>query len=144
YPREIMNRRTFLTSTASAASAIALGCRPVGPDSPRITSSLAALPDPASSGIDHVVVFMMENRSFDHLLGWFPNADGRQAGLTYLDAAGAPHQTHALAPDYTGCPHPDPDHSYIGGRIQYDGGAMDGFRRSGSNDDFAIGYYGAG
>ena len=58
-----MDRRTFLTNAASAAGAIALGCRPVGPDSPPITSSLAALPDPASSGIEHVVVFMMENRS---------------------------------------------------------------------------------
>src|SRR6266487_1166920 len=86
-----MDRRTFLTSTASAAGAVALGCRPGGPDSPRITSSLAALPDPASSGIEHVVVFMMENRSFDHFLGWLPSADGRQAGLTYLDAAGVPH-----------------------------------------------------
>jgi len=61
-----MDRRTFLTSAAGAASAVALGCRPVGPDSPPITSSLAALPDPASCGIEHVVVFMMENRSFDH------------------------------------------------------------------------------
>src|SRR5207245_10955337 len=72
-----MTRRTFLTSTASAAGAIALGCRHAGPDSPSITSSLVALPDPASTGIEHVVVFMMENRSFDHLLGSLPRADGR-------------------------------------------------------------------
>jgi phospholipase C len=38
-----------------------------------------ALPPPAASGIDHVVVVMMENRSFDHFLGWLPGADGRQA-----------------------------------------------------------------
>ena len=30
---------------------------------------------------------MMENRSFDHILGWLPGADGKQAGLTYVDAA---------------------------------------------------------
>ena len=36
---------------------------------------------------------MMENRSFDHFLGWLPGADGRQAGLTYTRPAGraAPH-----------------------------------------------------
>ena len=62
---------------------------------------------------------MMENRSFDHMLGWLPGADGQQAGLTYLDSAGMTHSTHALAPDYQGCGHPDPDHSYEGGRIQY-------------------------
>jgi phospholipase C len=84
---------------------------------------------------------MMENRSFDHLMGWLPNADGQQSGLTYKDNLGIAHQTYPLAPDYTGCGHPDPDHSYSGGRVQYNGGAMDGFRRSGSNDDFAIGYY---
>jgi len=84
---------------------------------------------------------MMENRSFDHFLGWLPQADGRQAGLTYVDAAGAAHATHPLAPDYQGCGHPDPDHSYTGGRIEYDGGRCDGWLRAGANDDYAIGYY---
>lgn len=84
---------------------------------------------------------MMENRSFDHFLGWLPNAEGMQAGLSYLDGNGVAHATHALAPDFTGCSHPDPDHSYAGGRVQYDNGAMDGFLRSGKNDDYAIGYY---
>ena len=91
--------------------------------------------------ISHIVVVMMENRSFDHLLGWLPNADGRQAGLTYVDAQGVAHQTYPLAPDYTGCPHPDPDHSYSGGRAEYDGGQMDGFLRAGQNDIYSIGYY---
>ena len=91
--------------------------------------------------ISHIVVVMMENRSFDHLLGWLPNADGRQAGLTYVDAQGVAHQTYPLAPDYTGCPHADPDHSYSGGRAEYDGGQMDGFLRAGQNDIYSIGYY---
>ncbi len=30
-----------------------------------------------SGGIEHVVVLMMENRSFDHFLGWLPGANGR-------------------------------------------------------------------
>jgi phospholipase C len=101
----------------------------------------AALPPPARSGIDHIVVVMMENRSFDHFLGWMPRADGRQAGLTYTDAAGTTHSTYPLAPDFQGCAHPDPDHSYNGGRVQYNNGACDGFLRSGRNDVYAIGYY---
>jgi phospholipase C len=36
------------------------------------------LPSPESSGIEHVVGLMMENRSFDHMLGWLEGADGRQ------------------------------------------------------------------
>jgi phospholipase C len=105
--------------------------------------ALAAAPTvaPEASGIEHVVVVMMENRSFDHLLGWTPGADGKQAGLTYTDAAGQSHPTHALAPDFQGCGHPDPDHSFEGGRVEYDQGASDGWLRAGSNDDFSIGYY---
>ena len=59
-------------------------------DGPRI--------EPTASGIQHVVLVMMENRSFDHFLGWRKRADGIQAGLTYTDAAGVAHPTHALAP----------------------------------------------
>src|SRR5437016_14061421 len=99
------------------------------------------LPSPKRSGIEHVVVVMMENRSFDHFLGWLPAADGRQAGLVYPDAAGQPHSTYPLAPDFQGCGHPDPDHSYQGGRIEYDGGACDGWLLDGANDEYAIGYY---
>jgi phospholipase C len=83
----------------------------------------------------------MENRSFDHMMGWFPNADGKQAGLTYLDKSGNPQSTHRLAPDWTGCGHPDPDHSYTGARLEYDNGLMDGFLKPASNDLYSIGYY---
>jgi phospholipase C len=93
------------------------------------------------NGIDHIVVVMMENRSFDHLLGWLPNADGKQSGLSYVDSQGIAHQTYPLAPDYTGCPHADPDHSYSGGRVEYDNGLMDGFLRAGKNDIYSVGYY---
>ena len=93
--------------------------------------------------IRHVVVLMMENRSFDHFLGWLPGADGKQAGLAYLDANGASHPTHELAPDFQGCGQSDPDHSYAGGRQEVDGGQMDGWLRAGQNDLYAIGYYGA-
>ena len=101
----------------------------------------AALPDPTNAPIQHVVVVMMENRSFDHLLGWMTNADGRQAGLVYTNRQGEAHATFPLAPDYQGCDHPDPDHSYEGGRVDFNDGACDGWLRAGRNDLFAIGYY---
>jgi len=135
-----MSRRAFLTSAATASSAAALGCD----DRWIVPPSLAevaggGLLDPASCGIDHVIVFMMENRSFDHFLGWLSGADGRQAGLTYVDSAGVSHATYPLAPDYQGCSYADPDHSYAGGRVEYNGGACDGWLRA--NDIFSIGYY---
>jgi phospholipase C len=50
------------------------------------------------------------------MLGWVPGADGQQAGLIYTDAAGIEHATYPLGEDFQGCGHPDPDHSYEGGR----------------------------
>jgi phospholipase C len=90
--------------------------------------------------VDTFVVLMMENRSFDHYLGWMPNADGVQAGVSYVDKEGKAWQTRRLAPDWQGCGHPDPDHSWDGGRGQLNGGACDGFLKTG-NDVFAISYY---
>lgn len=101
------------------------------------------LPPPEAAGFEHVVVVMMENRSFDHFFGWLPDANGQQAGLNYSDSSGTSHPTHYLPPDYQGCGFNDPGHSYTQGRIQYDNGKCDGFLFDGSgNDVYAIGYYG--
>jgi phospholipase C len=119
-----------------------------------IAMSLRAdsLPPPKAAGFEHVVVVMMENRSFDHFFGWLPGANGRQAGLSYRDSNGVSHSTHALPPDYQGCNFLDPGHSYGDGRVQYHNGAADGWLLNGSdesdanpnqaNDIYAIGYYG--
>ena len=130
-----VSRRRFIQTTASAAGAAALGGTQL------LQAQRPVLPRPQQSGIDHIVVLMMENRSFDHMLGWLPGADGRQAGLTYTDETGAAFDTYPLAPDFQGCGHPDPDHSYEGGRIQYNEGACDGWLRAGESDLYAIGYY---
>jgi phospholipase C len=129
-----MNRRDFVRSCvalAATASPLAGAAR---------AGAATQLPAPDRSGIEHVIVLMMENRSFDHLLGWLPGADGRQEGLSYVDRAGKRHATYPLAPDFQGCGHPDPDHSASGGLVQYNGGACDGFLRAGS-DRYAVGYY---
>jgi phospholipase C len=133
-----VNRRTFLRSAASvSAAALASALSEAKPQTQQLES---LLPSPELSGIEHVVVVMMENRSFDHLLGWMPNANGRQAGLSYPDNNGNLQPTHRLN-YYVGCSHPDPDHSYAGGRSEYDNGKMDGWLRTSTNDSFSIGYY---
>ena len=135
-----MNRREFLGMLATASSAFVL-TRSL----PLHASTWLFQQDPNASGIDHIVLVMMENRSFDHLMGWLPGANGRQAGLEFADPSGALHPTHKLSPDFTGCPllapFRDPDHSYAGGRVQYDNGLMDGFLLDANNDIFSIGYY---
>jgi phospholipase C len=108
------------------------------------------LPTPDRSGIEHVVVVTMENRSFDHFMGWLAGANGQQAGLSYSDSAGTAHSTYHLT-DYQGCSFLDPGHTYSDGRVQFNGGVANGWLLNGSNslsgtpdqanDIFAIGYY---
>jgi len=138
----MMTRSRFTLLPCIAAALCACG----GPEARQSAADRSAAQTDAVQAavpgtIKHVVVLMMENRSFDHFLGWLPNADGRQSGLVYYDRAGQPHSTYELAPDFQGCGHPDPDHSYIGGREEYDGGKADGWLRAGSNDVYSIGYY---
>jgi len=135
-PQNRLTRRQFIRRSAATAAGLALGTA-----LPSQARRNKQLPKPNGSDIQHFVVVMMENRSFDHFLGWVPGADGRQAGLTYTDETGAAFPTAPLAPDYQGCPHPDPDHSYEGARIEYNNGACDGWLRAGDNDQYAIGYY---
>jgi phospholipase C len=132
-----INRRQFLRNAAGAVSTAAvMGAA----GSQKLAGQQPTLPSPETSGIDHIVVVMMENRSFDHLLGWLPGGNGTQAGLAYLDKNGEAHATYRL-PTFVGCSHPDPDHSYAGGRSEVNNGAMDGWLRTTTNDVFSIGYY---
>jgi phospholipase C len=50
------------------------------------------------------------------------------------------HATYRLT-TFAGCLDSDPDHSYAGGRSEYNAGKMDGWLRTSTNDLFAIGYY---
>ncbi len=129
-----VSRRGFMAGTAGVVAA--------GVAAPRWAraATKAALPSPGQSGIDHIVVVMMENRSFDHYLGWLPGADGVQAGLTFTDNDGVAHDTHHLTTP-AGCGFNDPDHSYEGGRVEFNDGACDGWLRAGSNDELSIGYF---
>jgi phospholipase C len=135
-----VTRREFLTVLSAATGALLIGgCG--DSSSSADNPETAPLPAPQDSGIEHIVVVMMENRSFDHFLGWLPGADGKQAGLSYRDKQGVDHSTYSLAPNFQNCDLEDPDHSYDGGRAQFDGGATDGWLRAATNDLFPIGYY---
>jgi phospholipase C len=102
-------------------------------------SAAPALTPHGSNGVQHVVILMMENRSFDHFLGWLPGADGKQAGLTYTDKNGVAHQTFPLAPDFQGCSYRDPGHLVPDAQAEWNNGACDGWLKV--NDLWSIGYY---
>ncbi len=141
-----LTRRKLLTGIAASAGAAGLtaacGSSSDGTGDAGSTPRLQTLPPPDQSGIDHIIVVMMENRSFDHYFGWVPGANGKQSGLSFIDTAGNPQSTHDLAPNFQNCTLADPDHSYEGGRAQFNNGKMDGFLQTQPNKDtFPIGYY---
>jgi phospholipase C len=93
----------------------------------RAAASAAAAHIPADpNGIEHIVVLMMENRSFDHFLSWLPGADGRH-DMRYRSTNGNVYRNYPLAPDFQGCGYSDPDHSWEGFLIQHNYGKMNGF-----------------
>ncbi len=143
-PEAFHTRREFLQRTAVAAGLAAGMGMVLDPDTVVAEAArrqrAVSIPSPRNLPIDTFVVLMMENRSFDHYLGWLPGADGRQAGLRYTDAHGKSYSTHRLQTDFQGCAFLDPDHSWDGGRTEMDNGKMDGFLRAAS-DVFSIGYY---
>jgi len=141
-----LTRRDFLALAAGAAM-----LEPIyGPAAASIPAqgsaagvTAKALGNPRDAPFNIVVVLMMENRSFDHVLGWLPGANGKQRGLLYTDKTGIAHETWPLAPEWQGCRFSDPDHSWQGTATQYANGRCNGFLQTAPpGDRFPIGYYG--
>jgi phospholipase C len=95
--------------------------------SANVPGNRAAMLPASGSGsqqIQHVVVLIQENRSFDNLFATFPGADGATQGRMKLPSGGytyVPLQPSNLVEI---C---DFGHSYSGWKKDYDGGLMDGF-----------------
>jgi phospholipase C len=146
---EALRRREFLQRAAwtagLAGAATVLPSDLILREAAAVTARRSRLPKPRDLPIDHFVVVMMENRSFDHYFGWLSDvADGVQR-QTFRDAeTGQDVQTQhasALEADWQGCGHPDPGHGWESGRKQLQGG----FLADGSgNDIFALSYYNEG
>jgi phospholipase C len=99
----------------------------------------------AASDIEHVVVLMMENRSFDHYLGSLRLVEGRADvdGLAGGESNPAPSgPAIAVHPLATFTP-ADPPHDWDSCHTQYDGGANDGFvmAHAGTDQSDVMGYY---
>ena len=142
---EPMTRRRFIYTAAGAAAAGVLaacsGSSKKSTPTPT-TKPKAGLGNPADAPFDTVVVLMLENRSFDHLLGWLPGARGKQAGLSYVDSAGKSHPTWPAAPDWQGWKYDDPMHDWQSVERQLNGGKSDGFLATQKlGDTYPISYY---
>jgi phospholipase C len=106
---------------------------------------------PGLDNLKHIVVLMMENRSFDHMLGSLtavnPQIDGISAALSNPDTTGAVVQPQPLA-EFQGQLDPDPDHHFPAVDLQIFGGDtsptrvanMQGFVRSYFNQQQDVGH----
>jgi phospholipase C len=106
------SHRLILCSLVSAAALVLTGCTPQG-----VTYSYTN--GASGSPIQHIVVIMQENRSFDNFFHGFPGADSAQSGLN-----GTTVVPLTVTPLGNG---PDLDHSHLGWWHQWDNGKMDGF-----------------
>lgn len=166
---ESMQRRSFLRLGAQLAGAAALGAPAASQlagaafaaERRRATQFGSVLDGlPADSGIDTVVIVMMENRSFDSYLGWLADSPsylsaGRSRYGSSFQVLGrrdntyrAPdgtmvataHHSVAAGPadDFRGCGHPDPGHSWNAGRAERDNGFL---ATASGNDRFALSWF---
>src|ERR1700724_1751659 len=119
----MLSRRKFLQIAAASSGLAVTGAELLNQAVANASSTIAAN---GSRGIRHVVILMMENRSFDHFLGWLPGARGRHDRV-YLATDGNFYPNYPLAPDFQGCGYSDPDHSWEGFLVEYNFGKMDGF-----------------
>jgi phospholipase C len=81
----------------------------------------------ARKKIKHIVFLVKENRTFDHMFGSFPGADGATFGYT-CDGERVPLKP---APDRA----PEIDHGFVAGLVAINGGQMNCFDRLGGGAD---------
>lgn len=91
------------------------------------------MPPPGLDNLKHLVVLMMENRSFDHMLGALPGVDGIPANFSNPDTTGKLIKPQAKA-KYQSQLTPDPNHDFAPVNEQIFNGTatadMQGFIRS--------------
>lgn len=163
-----VSRRAFLRAAGAGTAALAAGSwlaacssSPSGPAGGPAGSPVGSVPAGSLPGttalagptdaqlrqIDHVVVIMQENRSFDHYFGMRPGVRGfgdepdaavwRQPLPANPDGYVLPWHADTVAAK--GQCLLDPDHSWGGQHAAWNGGAMDGFART--MGPVAITYY---
>ncbi|HUF38711.1 MAG TPA: alkaline phosphatase family protein [Anaerolineales bacterium] len=111
-----------------------------------VRSAPASQTGATSTPIEHLVVLMQQNHTFDNYFGTYPGADGFPDGLCV--------PVDPFDPEGAGCVHPyhigggtvdDLDHSESTFALQYNDGNMDGFvhalDRLGQDGRLALGYY---
>lgn len=131
------------------------GGSPSGVAPPSDAGADVSLPEPPKlspkellAGIEHIVVLMMENRSFDHFLGAL-STDAAYAskatvdGLKGTESNPAPDGSSVAVFKMSNFTPEDPPHGWDAARAQFNGGLNDGFVKAhaGASEEEAMGYH---
>ena len=141
--REFLERTAYGAGLAGMASVLPAGT--ILAEAADAATRRNPLPSPRNVEIDHFVVLMMENRSFDHYFGWLGNVADATQHQVYRNIAGQPvatrHASFMGDARWQGCGHPDPGHGWDSGRAQLQRGFMG---EGAETDEFALSYYNDG
>ena len=76
--------------------------------------------------IEHIIIIVQENHSFDNYFGTFPGANGIRAGTVLADYPGGPLINKPFPLEVEAVPF-DLPHGWTTAKVVWDNGAMDGF-----------------
>ncbi|HXQ75920.1 MAG TPA: alkaline phosphatase family protein [Acidimicrobiales bacterium] len=161
-PAPAISRRTLLGAAAVGATGLVLGGHPAAlpsrpgsrrPRAARLTAATVrqpgSLPDPSSApGTEHlpeiknIVVVMMENHSFDNMLGMTGRGDGFTLGHDGLPTASCPNGQGGLVHAFhmpSDCQTDGVGNDWQTGHRSYDGGTNQGFVEASSGE--SMGYF---
>ena len=114
----------FVAATLSACSSSGGGSA-----SPGVPPTVPSSPQPTKK-LEHIVIIIQENRSFDNLFATFPGADGATHGILHNGKTFKLTKGTLVGKEL--------NHMHSGFVTEYDGGKMDGF------DQIGFGSSGAG
>jgi phospholipase C len=135
-PRYVVIAGALAVVPGLAACSGAGGTAPVPQSGAAASERSAVRPD--STKIQHVVIMIQENRSFDNLFATFPNADGATSGY-YLKKVNGQYKRTPIQLAEGGLPNFDFNHSYKQFIPDYDNGGMDGFAQEGYSGNHPAG-----
>ncbi len=122
----------FVGVTTLTAVLLASGCGGSGGGGSTLTPPAAQPPGrhSGSSPIQHVVMIVQENRSFDNLFALFPGADGTTRGLMKVESHGRYVDRWRKLEPHSLIVSSDIQHCHSAFLRDLDGGKMDGFNLS--------------
>ncbi|HEX2996568.1 MAG TPA: alkaline phosphatase family protein, partial [Anaerolineales bacterium] len=137
----------FLRKFSSIVSALVITVFFVGTNAQMdVSASPTSQANTPNTPVEHFIVLMQENHTFDNYFGTYPGADGIPEGTCMPVDPFDKKNTECVEPFHIGSrPSEDLDHSLTTFKLQYNDGKMDGFiyalNQRNQNGAMSMAYY---